>query len=58
MKRKQELTAQILENNTVVTTSKAQLANLRLNGARLIQQKAGTVLNIRLNSAEGIGYQT
>ena len=58
MKRKQELTAQILENNTVVTSAKAQLANLRLNGARLIQQKAGTVLNIRLNSAEGIGYQT
>ena len=58
VKRKQELTAQILENNTVVTSSKAQLANLRLNGARLIQQKAGTVLNIRLNSAEGIGYQT
>ncbi len=36
VKRKQELTAQILENNTVVTSMKAQLANLRLNAARLI----------------------
>ena len=58
VKRKQELTAQILDNNKVVTSLKAQLVTLRLNATRLIQQKSATQLNLRINSAEGFGYQT
>jgi len=38
VKRKQELTKQILDNNTIVTSMKAQLANNRINAAKFLQQ--------------------
>ena len=56
LKRKQELTAQILENNKVVTALKLQLQQLKINAARMMQQKQETTLIVRLNSAEGFGY--
>jgi len=38
VKRKQELTKQILDNNTIVTSMKTQLANNRINAAKFLQQ--------------------
>jgi len=56
VKRKEELSKQILDSNYLLTNLKKEEAALRLNAARSAQ--GGTLFSLKLLSAENIGFET